>query len=112
MTRKRIQKKVRIGVGADPPLVSDLEISLGDVGKQRGEFQGPQFELNAGTAPLLLERRANEAGLLIGGAFQDEVETHSPLVPGDTRRVEKLFSARGIIGIVGDIWFGGPMVRR
>jgi len=54
LTRKRIQKKVRIGVGADPPLVSDLEISLGDVGKQRGEFQGPQFELNAGTAPLLL----------------------------------------------------------
>jgi hypothetical protein len=89
-----------------------LEISLGNVGKQGGKFKGPQLELDAGTAPLLLERRANKAGLLIGGAFQDEVETHSALVPGETRRVEKLFSTSGIIGIVSDIWFGRPMVRR
>ncbi len=37
LRRKSIFKKVRIGVGANPALVTDLEISLGNVGEQRGK---------------------------------------------------------------------------
>jgi hypothetical protein len=64
LRREGIFKKIRIGVGANPALVGDLKISLGDVGEQRGQFERPDFELNPHAPPLFLQRRADEEPVL------------------------------------------------
>src|SRR6266699_697178 len=70
LRRESVFKKIGIGVGADPALVGDLEISLCDVGEQRGELERPKFQFDAGAPPLLLKSRADESGLFLGRAFQ------------------------------------------
>jgi len=111
LRRESIFKKVRIGVGANPALVGDLEISLGNVGEQRGKLKRPQFKLDAHAAPLFLKGRANEAGLLFRRAFQREMRADSVLLARETRSVEYLFGASRIVRILRDIRFGGPVIR-
>src|SRR6266446_10452766 len=109
---KRIFEKIRIGVGADPALVGDLKISSGNVGEERCELERAKFEFDAGAAPLFLKSRADEASLFIGGTFQREVQAHAVLFAGKARGVEKLSGAGGIVGILRDIRFGGPVIGR
>ena len=111
LRREGILKKVRIGVGADPPLVGDLKIPFSDIGERCGELQRPDFELNAYAPPLFLKRRANEASLLFRGTFQRQAHAHAVLFAAKARSFEKPFGASRIVGILRDVRFGGPVIR-
>jgi len=60
---------------------------------------------------LLLKRRADEASLFFGGAFQSELQAHAILFARETRGAENLLGASGIVRILRDIRFGGPVIR-
>src|SRR5260370_40766203 len=60
-------KEIRIVIGANPAEIDDLEVALGYVGEESGNFQGAKFEFNADAMPWVLEGGADEAGWLRGG---------------------------------------------
>jgi hypothetical protein len=107
LRREGIFKKIRIGVGANPALVGDLKISLGDVGEQRGQFERPDFELNPHAPPLFLQRSAAPMrSLFFRETFQRQTQAHAVRLASEARGFEKLFGAREIVRILRDVRSG------
>ncbi len=50
--------------------------------------------------------------MLFGGGFQREVKARAVLLARETGGIEKLFGVSGIVSILRDVWFVGPVIGR
>ncbi len=105
-------EEIRVVIGAYPAEVGELKIAFGDVGEERGDFEGAKLEFDAGAPPLFLESGADEAGLLFGGGLEREMEADAVGLAGEAGGVKELFGAGEIGGVLGDVGFVRPVIGR